>query len=57
MTLARDPIRMITAAVAQIDHLISIQLNEILHHPQFQNLRYLAGTQISSGPVRKPARN
>jgi type VI secretion system protein ImpC len=29
---------MINARVAQIDHLVSIQLNEILHHPQFQKL-------------------
>jgi len=38
MTVARDADQMITARVAQIDHLISIQLNEILHHPQFQKL-------------------
>src|ERR1035441_4191376 len=38
MTIARDADQMITARVAQIDHLISIQLNEILHHPQFQKL-------------------
>src|SRR5437867_12272313 len=38
MTLARDADQMITARVAQIDHLISIQLNEILHQPQFQKL-------------------
>jgi type VI secretion system protein ImpC len=29
---------MINARIAQIDHLLSIQLNEILHHPQFQKL-------------------
>src|SRR5208282_4892006 len=38
MTLGRDADQMITARVAQIDHLISLQLNEILHHPQFQKL-------------------
>lgn len=38
MTLGRDADQMITARVAQIDHLISIQLNEILHAPQFQKL-------------------
>jgi len=38
MTVARDADQMITARVAQIDHLISIQLNEIMHHPQFQKL-------------------
>ena len=38
MTLGRDADQMITARVAQIDHLISLQLNEILHNPQFQKL-------------------
>jgi type VI secretion system protein ImpC len=38
MTIARDADQMITARVAQIDHLISLQLNEILHHQQFQKL-------------------
>src|SRR5271165_6146003 len=38
MTLGRDADQMISARVAQIDHLISLQLNEILHHPQFQKL-------------------
>jgi type VI secretion system protein ImpC len=38
MTLGRDADQMISARVAQIDHLISLQLNEILHHQQFQKL-------------------
>src|ERR1700728_443898 len=38
MTLGRDADQMITARVAQIDHLISLQLNEVLHHAQFQKL-------------------
>jgi len=38
MTLGRDADQMISARVAQIDHLVSIQLNEILHHQQFQKL-------------------
>jgi type VI secretion system protein ImpC len=38
MTLGRDADQMISARVAQIDHLISIQLNEILHNQQFQKL-------------------
>jgi type VI secretion system protein ImpC len=38
MTVGRDADQMITARVAQIDHLISLQLNEILHQPQFQKL-------------------
>ena len=36
MTLGRDADQMISARVAQIDHLVSIQLNEILHNQQFQ---------------------
>jgi type VI secretion system protein ImpC len=38
MTLGRDADQMISARVAQIDHLVSIQLNEILHNQQFQKL-------------------
>jgi type VI secretion system protein ImpC len=38
MTLSRDAEAMIGARIAQIDHLISIQLNEVIHHPNFQKL-------------------
>jgi len=38
MTVGRDADQMISARVAQIDHLVSIQLNEILHNQQFQKL-------------------
>ncbi len=38
ITIARDAEMMINARIAQIDHLLSIQLNEILHHPSFQKL-------------------
>src|SRR6476660_1591861 len=38
MTVSRDTESMINARIAQIDHLLSIQLNEILHHPSFQKL-------------------
>ncbi len=38
MTIARDAEMMINARIAQIDHLVSIQLNEIMHHPSFQKL-------------------
>ena len=38
MTLSRDADASINARIAQIDHLISLQLNEILHHPSFQKL-------------------
>src|SRR5690242_8500607 len=38
MTVSQDAEAMITARIAQIDHLLSIQLNEILHHAAFQKL-------------------
>src|ERR1700688_3534096 len=38
MTVTRDAETMINARIAQIDHLLSIQLNEILHNAQFQKL-------------------
>jgi type VI secretion system protein ImpC len=38
MTVSKDAEAMINARIAQIDHLISIQLNEVLHHPSFQQL-------------------
>ena len=38
MTVTRDAETMINARIAQIDHLLSIQLNEILHHADFQKL-------------------
>ena len=38
MTIARDAEMMINARIAQIDHLVSIQLNEIMHHQSFQKL-------------------
>jgi len=38
MTLGRDADQMISARVAQIDHLISLQLNEVLHNAAFQKL-------------------
>ncbi|MCA1974586.1 MAG: type VI secretion system contractile sheath large subunit [Caenispirillum sp.] len=33
-----DVVELINARIAQIDELISVQLNEILHHPDFQRL-------------------
>jgi type VI secretion system protein ImpC len=38
MTIARDAEMMINARIAQIDHLVSIQLNEIMHNAAFQKL-------------------
>jgi type VI secretion system protein ImpC len=38
MTISRDTMAMIQAQIARIDELLSKQLNEILHHPDFQKL-------------------
>ena len=38
MTVSKDTEAMINARIAQIDHLISLQLNEVMHHPSFQKL-------------------
>ncbi|MBI1896784.1 MAG: type VI secretion system contractile sheath large subunit [Acidobacteria bacterium] len=38
MTVSKDAEAMINARIAQIDHLLSIQINEILHHASFQQL-------------------
>ena len=38
MTVSRDAEAMINARIAQLDHLISIQLAEVMHHPEFQRL-------------------
>ena len=38
ITVSRDTEAAINQRIAQIDHLLSIQLNEILHHPEYQKL-------------------
>jgi type VI secretion system protein ImpC len=38
ITVAPDTEAMLNARIAQIDRLISLQLNEIMHHPEFQTL-------------------
>ena len=38
ITVAPDTEAMLNARIAQIDQLISVQLNEIMHHPEFQKL-------------------
>jgi type VI secretion system protein ImpC len=35
---SKDAEQMINQRIAQIDHLISLQLNEVMHHPSFQKL-------------------
>jgi type VI secretion system protein ImpC len=57
--IARDTDAMINARIAQIDHLISLQLNEIVHAPEFQKLegswrglRYLIGNSETSDKLK-----
>jgi len=38
ITVSKDTEHMINARIAQIDKLISMQLNEIMHHPDFQQI-------------------
>ncbi|MGA7237641.1 MAG: type VI secretion system contractile sheath large subunit [Bryobacteraceae bacterium] len=38
MTVSKDAEAMINARIAQIDHLVSLQLNEVMHNPLFQKL-------------------
>ena len=38
MTVSKDAEAMITARIAEIDRLVSLQLNEVLHHASFQKL-------------------
>ena len=38
ITMGRDTEAMINARIGQLDHLISLQLNEIMHAPEFQKL-------------------
>ena len=38
ITVSADTETMLNSRIAQIDHLISLQVNEVLHHPEFQKL-------------------
>ncbi|MGH9405557.1 MAG: type VI secretion system contractile sheath large subunit [Terriglobia bacterium] len=38
VAVSRDTETMINSLIGQIDHLLSLQLNEVLHHPSFQKL-------------------
>ena len=38
VTIGADTEAMLNARIAQIDHLVSMQLNEVMHHPDFQKL-------------------
>jgi type VI secretion system protein ImpC len=59
ISMARDTEAMLNARIAQIDHLISIQLNEIMHAPEFQKLegtwrglRYLLANSETSDMLK-----
>jgi len=59
ITMARDTEAMLNARIAQIDKLVSMQLDEVLHHPDLQKLegtwrglRYLL-TQSETGEMLK----
>jgi type VI secretion system protein ImpC len=59
VTVSRDSEAMIDARIAQIDHLVSLQLNEVLHHPVFQKLegswrglRYLLDSSETSAMLK-----
>jgi type VI secretion system protein ImpC len=55
ITVSKNNETMINARIAQIDHLVSLQLNEVMHHPEFQKiegtwrgLRYLLSNTETS---------
>ncbi len=59
ITVARDTEAMINARIAQIDHLLSLQLSEVMHAPEFQKLegtwrglRYLVGQSECSAMLK-----
>lgn len=59
ITIGRDTDAMINARIAQIDHLVSIQLNEVMHAPEFQKLegtwrglRYLINNSETSDHLK-----
>lgn len=59
ITVGRDTEAMINARIAQIDHLLSLQLSEIMHAPEFQKLegtwrglRYLIGQSECSAMLK-----
>lgn len=59
ITVSKDTEVMINSRIAQIDHLISLQLNEIMHAPEFQKLegtwrglRYMLGQSETSDMLK-----
>ena len=59
MSVAKDAEVMINARIAQIDHLLSLQINEVLHTPSFQKLEaswrglHHLATQSETGTMLK----
>lgn len=47
MAIEGDTVAMINHRIAQIDQLISGQLNEVLHHPDMQNWKHPGAGCIS----------
>src|SRR5712691_8306122 len=59
ITIARDTEAMLNARIAQIDRLITNQVNEVVHHPEFQKLeatwrglRYLLSNSETSETLK-----
>jgi type VI secretion system protein ImpC len=59
ITMGRDTEAMLNARIAQIDKLLSVQVNEIIHHPEFQKLeaswrglRYLLSNSETSETLK-----
>lgn len=59
VTISRDAEAMINARIAQIDHLVSLQLNEVMHNASFQKLegswrglRYLLDSSETSTQLK-----
>lgn len=59
VTVSRDAEAMINSRIAQLDHLISLQLNEVMHHASFQKLegswrglRYLLDNSETSAMMK-----
>jgi len=59
ITMGRDTEAMLNARIAQIDKIISVQVNEIIHHPEFQKLestwrglRYLLSNSETSETLK-----
>ena len=53
MTVAKDAEMMINARIAQIDHLVSLQLNEIMHNAAFRSWKATwRGLEVPDGPER-----